>query len=442
MSRLVNERERDSIHYNDMRLFKFVLTGGPCSGKTTASARLQSYLSERGLRVFVVPEAATLLWSCGAEPSDFGKYPGTAEVFQRYVLRTQIHLEDEITAYARATGQRCVVLCDRGLMDGSAYVDDELFAELLKDEDLDVIGARDMRYNAVLHLVTAADGAERYYTLENNVGRYENLSEAKQLDAKTQKAWAGHPHHVIINNDGGITFEQKMERLVASIAGFVGLQATPRKTHIFPLLELPDFTNIPEVSTRVFRVEKIMLEHRDIGTIPPFTQTTYTYEGDKSSPVPDNNLEPTPLQRALSTAMSDEGEEDSKILYTFIRSRSSDRTGEKKGSDSYGLTTVRRLSNGEEVETKQVINKRVYDALKLSADPNRHVITQRRYCFLWKRLSYTVIQYLSPKQGLMVLRCQSDDGEVELPPFVKVGKEIEDGDETMSSRAISLISEE
>ena len=135
-----------------MRLFKFVLTGGPCSGKTTASARLQAYLSERGLRVFVVPEAATLLFTNGAEPADFGKYPGTLAAFQKYVLRTQIHLEDEITRYAKATGQRCVLLCDRGLMDGSAYVEEEVFAELLKGEELDVIGARDRRYNAILHL--------------------------------------------------------------------------------------------------------------------------------------------------------------------------------------------------------------------------------------------------------------------------------------------------
>ena len=33
------------------RVQKFVLTGGPCGGKTTALARLRQFLEERGLRV-------------------------------------------------------------------------------------------------------------------------------------------------------------------------------------------------------------------------------------------------------------------------------------------------------------------------------------------------------------------------------------------------------
>ncbi len=36
--------------------YKLVLTGGPCGGKTTALARLSSYLRERGFEVFTVPE--------------------------------------------------------------------------------------------------------------------------------------------------------------------------------------------------------------------------------------------------------------------------------------------------------------------------------------------------------------------------------------------------
>ena len=39
------------------RVQKFVLTGGPCGGKTTALARIRTFLGERGFRVFFVPEA-------------------------------------------------------------------------------------------------------------------------------------------------------------------------------------------------------------------------------------------------------------------------------------------------------------------------------------------------------------------------------------------------
>ena len=46
-------------------MFKIVLTGGPCAGKTTALARLSAFLNERGFRVFTVPEAATMLFTNG-----------------------------------------------------------------------------------------------------------------------------------------------------------------------------------------------------------------------------------------------------------------------------------------------------------------------------------------------------------------------------------------
>jgi hypothetical protein len=32
---------------------------------------------------------------------------------------------------------------------------------------------RDRRYDLVLHMVTAADGAEKFYNLSNNLARYE-----------------------------------------------------------------------------------------------------------------------------------------------------------------------------------------------------------------------------------------------------------------------------
>lgn len=42
------------------------MTGGPCAGKTTALASCQQYLTQLGYKIFVVPEAATLLMKAGA----------------------------------------------------------------------------------------------------------------------------------------------------------------------------------------------------------------------------------------------------------------------------------------------------------------------------------------------------------------------------------------
>ncbi len=53
------------------KIFKFILTGGPCGGKTTAIARLQGFLKERGFRVYIAPEAATIMFLNGVTVDDF-----------------------------------------------------------------------------------------------------------------------------------------------------------------------------------------------------------------------------------------------------------------------------------------------------------------------------------------------------------------------------------
>jgi hypothetical protein len=44
---------------------------------------------------------------------------------------------------------------------------------------------RDSRYDAVIHLVSAADGAEQFYVMEDvdgNVVRYQTIEESKKVD--------------------------------------------------------------------------------------------------------------------------------------------------------------------------------------------------------------------------------------------------------------------
>lgn len=116
---------------NEPKTYKFVISGGPCAGKTTAMERLPVFLSERGFRVFVVPEAATMLWLNGAAFSDL-ENPKCAFAFQQFVIRTQMQLEDSFLNFAKSTGQDSIILCDRGVMDGSAYVPRDEWLKLLR----------------------------------------------------------------------------------------------------------------------------------------------------------------------------------------------------------------------------------------------------------------------------------------------------------------------
>jgi hypothetical protein len=47
------------------RVYKLVLTGGPCGGKTTAQSKLATFFESLGWKVFRVPETATVLMSGG-----------------------------------------------------------------------------------------------------------------------------------------------------------------------------------------------------------------------------------------------------------------------------------------------------------------------------------------------------------------------------------------
>ena len=67
-----------------------------------------------------------------------------------------------------------VILIDRGLMDGSAYVDKDQWQGLLDELGVTTIQLRDQRYDAVIHLMTAADGAGDFYDSATNEARYES----------------------------------------------------------------------------------------------------------------------------------------------------------------------------------------------------------------------------------------------------------------------------
>ena len=72
----------------------------------------------------------------------------------------QMALENAFTDIANNTNTRTVILCDRGCMDGYAYLDQELWDALLDEKGWTNVMLRDMRYECVIHMVTAAIGAE------------------------------------------------------------------------------------------------------------------------------------------------------------------------------------------------------------------------------------------------------------------------------------------
>lgn len=230
--------------------FKFL------KSKTTALARLSSFFRERGYETFTVPEAFTILASNGFSMDYFAVH-GMPNCVQNTVMDMQMALEDSFERVLRAKGRPAILLCDRGLMDGSAYMSAEDWENFLQKRNINSADIREGRYNAVFHLVTAAEGAERFYTLDNNDARTETPEEARRVDHLSRTAWLGHPKHFVIDNK--TDFEGKMNKLVNIASRLVGLPSTSKSVTIKYLLkEEPVLNSFPDdVQYSVFEVEKV-----------------------------------------------------------------------------------------------------------------------------------------------------------------------------------------
>ncbi|MDD5318997.1 MAG: AAA family ATPase, partial [Candidatus Pacebacteria bacterium] len=154
----------------DKKIYKIAITGGPCGGKSKAMSYLMERLTELGFYVIVVPEQATFM----IEGSNIrpGKHGIDVSYFQKELLRGQIEVEDRYQRVAEfSDAEKIIILCDRGALDGMAYVPGGITEFIQISAGIKSIGSMRSRYDGIVHLVTAADGAEEYYTLENNTAR-------------------------------------------------------------------------------------------------------------------------------------------------------------------------------------------------------------------------------------------------------------------------------
>lgn len=80
---------------------------------------------------------------------------------------------------------------------------------------------RDNRYDAIMHMVTAADGAEKFYASLNNEARYESVEEAIEKDKKLRQAYMGHRRWVMITNNY-IDFNTKIKASLKNVHYILG----------------------------------------------------------------------------------------------------------------------------------------------------------------------------------------------------------------------------
>lgn len=379
-------------------VYSVVLTGGPCGGKTTGQDRLATFFESLGWKVYRVPEAATILLNGGVRFCELND--DQAFTFQESLLMTIIQLEDTYRKLAETCNRNCLIIHDRGTMDPSAYISPELWQLILQRNNLNSVEIRDCRYNQVVHLTTAADGAEKYYSLANNTARSEGIKEAIERDRITRNAWVGHPYFDVVDNQNTQTFDDKMKKLIQIICDRIGVDYGDR-------LE----------QNAVKR--KYLVTHIDWSEFPK--------EFQQFDVVHDYLLSDDPN------------------VQTRIRKRGQ--------NDRWSYTsTVRRRINGSVVETKLTLTKREYEHLYTQRDHSRCTTYKKRMCFNYERTYFQLDIYQRPlppgsprADNLMFLETFTTRPEVQQPPFLTVDREITGLNEwsmyTMSAKPARPISQ-
>ncbi len=356
-----------------MQITKIVITGGPCGGKSTALSKIQQEFEQMGYTVLFVPETATELITGGVAPWTCG----TNCDYQKCQLKLQLEKEKLFELAASTMNkEKILIVCDRGALDNKAYMSNDDFNETLKYINSNEVELRD-NYDAVFHLVTAAKGAEEAYTLSNNSARTETIEQVRELDNKIISAWTGHPHLRVIDNS--TDFENKIKRLLAEIASFLG-EPEPFEIERKFLIEYPDIEWL-EAQPNCQRVEIV--------------------------------------QTYLKSPQGDE---------TRIRQRGND------GNFIYFRTTKRKISERKRIEIEKRLTKDEYLKLLLDVDTTKHQIRKTRYCLVYENQYFEIDIYpFWNDKAIMEIELRDENQEIIMPQNITVIKEVTDDDDYKNS---------
>jgi hypothetical protein len=176
---------------------RIVVTGGPGAGKTASLETARRVLCGH---VGFSPESASIVFG-GGFPRESRAHSEKAA--QRAIYRVQCELECLFEGHHDLG----VLVCDRGTIDCAAYWPGdqaEFYRQLGSSHDRELA-----RYALVIHLRPPPDG-DGY---ERTELRIESASEARRIDARIERAWAGHPRRVFVDHTHD--FMAKVSRVVS-----------------------------------------------------------------------------------------------------------------------------------------------------------------------------------------------------------------------------------
>lgn len=363
----------------EKQVFKIVLTGGPCAGKSSAMKLVKEKFSALGYYVLFIPETASEMIIGGLAPWVISPY----EDFQFNLMKLQLEKEEIFESLAKKIDNydKILIVCDRGIMDAKAYMTKAEF-----DRSIQKLGRSEIRlrdgYDAVFHLVTAAIGAEEHYGYDNEA-RYESIEEAVKIDTQILNSWTGHPHLRVIDNS--TSFDEKLKRLINEIENFV---SQPYEIERKFLIEMPNIEMLKSM---------------------------------------DNCKKVEIIQTYLNS--SDESE-------VRIRQRG------ENGVFTYTKTIKKKVSDLKRIETETKLTNDEYLQLLLDADTTKNQIRKTRYCLVYKNQYFEIDIFPFWKdKAIMEIELNREDQEIEIPKMIKIIKEVTD-DERYFNASLAKLNKE
>ena len=364
---------------SEKQIVKIVITGGPCAGKTTGMSWIQNAFTKMGYTVLFIPETATELISGGVAPWTLNSNLD----YQKCQMKLQLEKEKifEEAAGKIFNSDKILIVCDRGAIDNKAYMNDGEFKSVLSSLNLNETELRD-KYDAVFHLVTAAKGAEKFYTLSNNQARTETVEEAAAMDDKLISAWTGHPHLRIIDNTKG--FEEKMKHLISEISSFLG-EPEPYEIERKFLIEYPDIERLENDSN----CQKVEI-----------------------------------IQTYLKSSCDEE---------IRVRQRGED------GNYIYYKTIKKKIDDVKRIEIETRLSKDEYLTLLMDADITKRQIRKNRYCLTYESQYFEIDIYpFWNDKAILEIELTDEDKEIKFPEYLRIIKEVTE-DEAYKNSSLAQI---
>ncbi|XP_037295641.1 TRPL translocation defect protein 14 isoform X2 [Manduca sexta] len=306
-----------------------------------------------------------------------------------------IQIENTFFELGRTSQRNCLIICDRGAMDASAFIPKEKWEAIMASNGWNNVELRDNRYNHIVHMVSAANGAEDFYSTEDHQCRSEGVELARDLDYKAAAAWVGHPYFDVIDNS--TDFDKKMNRLIACVCQKIGIDTGDR-------------LNVNS-KKRKFLVKMPLAPDSEF---PPFQDFDVVHNYLHS---------------------------DVRKAQVRLRKRG------QKGHWSY-IHTIRKFhpTNTQSVEVRTQLTHRDYLNLLPQRDEAHFTIFKKRRCFIYNNQYYQLDIYRQPThprcRGLVLLETYSaayDQNTLlaSLPKFLRIEKEVT-GDHAYSMYNLSL----